>query len=67
MEKNNIKMINIFENTYPLKLKSIYNPPFVLYIKGNEKILNEFGFGIIGCRMCSNKYFTHRSTNRFYL
>ena len=53
MEKNNIKIINIFDEKYPNKLKNIYDPPIVLYIKGNEKILNEFGIGIIGCRMCT--------------
>ena len=53
MEKNNIKMLNIFDEKYPKKLKNIYDPPLVLYIKGNEKILNKFGIGIIGCRMCT--------------
>jgi len=53
MQKNNIKMINILDREYPLKLKNIYDPPIALYIKGNENILNEFGIGIIGCRMCS--------------
>ncbi|MBR6504679.1 MAG: DNA-processing protein DprA [Clostridia bacterium] len=53
MEKNNIKMINIFDKNYPLKLKNIYDPPIVLYIKGDETILNNIGLAIIGCRMCS--------------
>ena len=53
MEKNNIKMLNIFDEKYPKKLKNIYDPPLVLYIKGDEKILNEFGIGLIGCRMCT--------------
>lgn len=55
MEINQIKMINIFDKRYPIKLKKIYDPPIVLYIKGNENILNEFTIGIIGCRM-STKY-----------
>jgi len=53
MEKNNIKMIKINDEKYPEKLKNIYDPPIVLYIKGDEKILNDFGIGIIGCRMCT--------------
>jgi len=53
MEKNNIKMINIFDKNYPTKLKNIYDPPIVLYIKGNEEILNDFSIGIIGCRICT--------------
>jgi len=53
MEKNNIRMINIFDENYPTKLKDIYDPPIILYFKGNEKILNDFGIGIIGCRTCT--------------
>lgn len=53
MQQNNIKMMNIFDEKYPQKLKNIYDPPLVLYVKGNENILNEFGIGIIGCRMCT--------------
>jgi len=53
MEKNNIKMLNIFDEHYPQKLKNIFDTPIVLYAKGDEKILNDFGIGIIGCRMCT--------------
>jgi len=53
MKKNNIKMLNIFDENYPQKLKNIYDPPLVLYVKGNENILNEFSLGIIGCRACT--------------
>lgn len=53
MKQNNIKMLNIFDEKYPQKLKNIYDPPIVIYIKGNDNILNEFGIGIIGSRMCT--------------
>ena len=39
MEKNSIKMITIQDEKYPEKLRNIYDPPVVLYVKGNEKIL----------------------------
>lgn len=38
------------DNIYPEKLKRIYAPPQKLYVMGNEKILNEKGIAIIGCR-----------------
>lgn len=50
MEKNQIKLISIQDEAYPKKLKNLYDKPIVLYVKGNEKILNEFSLGIIGCR-----------------
>ena len=53
MQKNNIKVINLYNNNYPQKLKQIYDPPIVLYLKGNEKILNEYGLAIVGCRDCT--------------
>lgn len=53
MEKNNIKMINIYDKEYPKKLKSIYDPPVTLYVKGNIEILKNVSIAIIGCRNCS--------------
>lgn len=50
MEQNQIKLISIQNKNYPEKLKNIYDKPIVLYVKGNEKILNEFSLAIIGCR-----------------
>lgn len=50
MEQNQIKLISIQDKNYPQKLKNIYDKPIVLYVKGNEKILNEFSLAIIGCR-----------------
>ena len=41
LDKSRIKIIKIEDKNYPEKLKNIYNPPKVLYVLGNEKILNE--------------------------
>lgn len=41
MQKHQIEIINIFDPDYPLSLKDIYDPPVILYLKGNKKILNE--------------------------
>lgn len=54
MDKHEIKLISIFDKKYPENLKNIYDPPQVLYVKGNENILNEFSLAIIGCRQNSS-------------
>ena len=53
MNENNIKIITIYDKEYPDKLKVIYDPPVVLYVKGNKNILNDKSIAIIGCRMCT--------------
>lgn len=53
MKQNNIELITIEDKEYPDKLKLIYDPPIVLYIKGNKKILNEKSVAIVGCRLCT--------------
>ena len=65
MKENKIDIINIFEESYPQKLKQIYDPPVSLFIKGNKEILNQKSIGIIGCRECTDygkkaaKYFAY--------
>lgn len=65
MYKNNIDIINIEDEEYPKILKTIYDPPISLYIKGDKKILNNKNIGIIGCRECTKygenaaKYFSY--------
>lgn len=54
MQKNSIKMITIQDEKYPEKLRNIYDPPVVLYIKGNERNLKNPSIAIIGSRNCSN-------------
>lgn len=48
-----MKILKIEDENYPEKLKNIDNPPKQLYILGNEKILDNFGLAIIGCRQYS--------------
>lgn len=54
MEKKQISAITIEDAGYPNKLKSIYDKPLVLYVKGEIKILNQFSLAIVGCRECSD-------------
>jgi len=51
---NNIKLLNIYDKKYPEKLKNIYDPPVVLFTKGNYDILNKNIISIVGCRECSD-------------
>ena len=53
MQKNNIDLLTIYDKEYPSKLKNIYDPPVVLYIKGNKEILKEKSIAIVGCRLCT--------------
>ena len=53
MEKNNIKMITIKDEEYPKKLLNLYDPPSVIYVLGDEGILNNPALAIIGSRKCS--------------
>lgn len=39
LDKQKISFVCLFENEYPKLLKQIPNPPIVLYMKGNRKIL----------------------------
>lgn len=65
MQKQKINMITINDKKYPQKLKNIYDPPIVLYIKGNMDILNNNSLAIIGSRSCS-EYGKKIATNFSY-
>ena len=53
MNDNNIEIISIQNNSYPAKLKTISDPPIVLFVKGNKQILNQKSIAIVGCRDAS--------------
>lgn len=53
MKDNKIDIINIHDENYPDKLKEIYDPPIVMYVKGNKEMLNEKAMAIVGCRLCT--------------
>lgn len=54
MEQNNIQMITIQDRKYPKNLKYIYDPPIILFVKGNIETLNKKSIAIVGCRECSS-------------
>lgn len=49
--KENIKYIYFYENSYPIKLKSIPHPPFFLFYKGQLELLEDYySCSIVGTR-----------------
>jgi DNA processing protein len=48
-----IKTISIEDKNYPSLLKKIYNPPKIIYVKG-ELLENDLCFGIVGSRIFSS-------------
>ena len=53
MKEKNIQILTIKDEDYPYLLKQIYDPPSVIYIKGNKEILSQNGIAIVGSRNCS--------------
>lgn len=53
MKKEKVNIITIRDKEYPKLLKTIYDYPISLYIKGNAKLLNNPSIGIVGCRNAS--------------
>ncbi len=48
---NNIRIITLDDKEYPVRLKAIYNPPIVLFVKGSlEGIDNNVTIAIVGTR-----------------
>ena len=70
LQKQNIKVITIEDKDYPKILKTIYDYPVSIYVKGNEKILNIPVIGIVGCRESSSygrkvaQYFAYHLSKR---
>ncbi len=52
-KKNNIKILTIHDSAYPELLKEIYDPPLVLYVKGNFEPCDCNAIGVVGSRGAS--------------
>ncbi len=50
LKKQRISFVCLFEKEYSLLLKQIPNPPIVLFVKGNIKLLSEKCLAIVGTR-----------------
>lgn len=54
INKENIKIITIEDDNYPKLLKEIYDPPFVLYLKGDTEVFGLPMISIVGSRKFTN-------------
>lgn len=52
--KMNIQIITILDEIYPYLLKQIYNPPLILYCKGDIELLYNASLAVVGTRNPSN-------------
>ncbi|ODS32293.1 MAG: DNA protecting protein DprA [Candidatus Scalindua rubra] len=62
-EKNNVKIVPFSSEQFPHNLKSIYDPPLVLYIKGDIIKSDTVAIAIVGARRCS--YYGQSQAERF--
>ncbi len=49
-DKYNVNLISLEDSRYPCQLKNIYDPPVILYVKGNVELLNLDQVAIVGSR-----------------
>lgn len=54
MKENGINVYTIHESEYPENLRNIYDPPPVLYVKGELEPEDKFAVGIVGSRKASD-------------
>lgn len=71
--KHQVEMISIYDESYPFLLKQIYDPPPILYVKGNKKLLNHDQIAVVGTRKptvygCQTAdYFSNELLNHGYV
>ena len=53
IEKNNIELVNCYDEKYPTSLKNIDNKPVFLYVRGEIKNLYKDSVAIVGARNAS--------------
>lgn len=54
LEKEKINIVTIADDNYPKLLKEIWNPPALLYFKGNLLEKDAFTLGVVGTRKISS-------------
>ena len=52
-EEKGIRILTLFDKDYPKNLKEIYDPPYVLYVKGEFLAADENAVAIVGSRGAS--------------
>jgi DNA processing protein len=51
LENNDVQILTFWDSLYPDRLKRIYDPPAFLFAKGDLKLLESQGIGIVGSRV----------------
>jgi len=51
---NDVMVSCVEEDNYPLLLRTIFDPPYIFYYRGELEILNEFCLAVVGSRMATN-------------
>ena len=46
----NVTVVSIEDAFYPSRLKEIYDPPAILYVRGNPEVLTKPGIAVVGTR-----------------
>jgi DNA processing protein len=46
----NVRVISIDDPGYPSQLKQIYDPPLILYVRGNDAVISQPGVALVGTR-----------------
>lgn len=54
LNKLGIHLVSLMEEDYPKNLKEIYNPPFVLYVRGKLTKEDELSIAVIGSRRATD-------------
>jgi DNA processing protein len=56
-KKNNIRIISLYDESFPERLRSIEDKPLILYLEGNEKLLEngDLNIAIVGTRTPTQK------------
>jgi DNA processing protein len=54
MEKFNVSLITIGDPSYPSSLRQIYDPPSLLYVRGNLQPKDDLAIAMVGSRLASN-------------
>jgi len=63
IKKHDIKLLTLDDSDYPLNLKEIYDPPPLLYVKGNLTTDQRLAVAIVGSRRAS--YYGLTSSEKF--
>lgn len=53
LDQKNHHVLTLFDANYPFMLAEIYDPPFLLFVKGDCELLNSIQLAIIGTRRAS--------------